>query len=525
MTNKKRLAVFCALALCLMITPHLKSQNTSPSDSESSLENQAQQAQEHLSNFSPSQTTAKPGVKPLAAPVQNPPDIGALIEKLEHDPDYYAADASAEIHKGHAEEAYDKAYSLALERLAKRIQVTITSQSQSRYSYNASGSSHVEKEQIEDAIDLRTHLVLADPENSLYLAIKKFLDYPQKGFVDVLLSVPQKKYHEIAEKQLSLKKERVEGLAEEGEKELASKRVMSGLRDLILAQNTLSGYWGESPVEMRMDKRKQEMQSFLAGKISGILENISLAAHPNRITYSAEGKINQSPQIEASYKDARGGIHVPIKGLSLKSDFSEGRGTLARHALMTDSRGLAQIPIVRIDPSQSRATLQVEVDGAALFKTGSIPRFFSAPQCTVDLIKARSVAFAALAPDENLREKLATSIKRVLVSQGFSGMEIPGRAMNLKSRIQKAVDLHADYLLLVSIQDSSQKVGDYDLYQGWAQSALSLYALPNGEPVFDSDGPAAKSSAMRSHQAKTKSTSRVLFRISKFLTEKLRGVK
>ncbi len=410
--------------------------------------------------------------------------------------------------------------------MAELIQVTVTSRFQLTTTENKSGWHHKGGHQIENAVETQAHLVLTDPENSLYVAIKKFRNYPEKGRLDVLLSVPRAKYREMEKRKTALQKERVAGLIEGGESEMAGRRVLAGLQDLIQAQGILTGYFGDQAVEVKIAGRAKEAQSLLAAKISAALESIALIPHPDRVTYSVEGKVNQAPQIEAVYKDPKSGERMPVGGLKLKAAFVQGDGELGTAGMLTDSRGMAQLPLLSAAPDKAQSTIEVTADEKALLGDGATRRNLSLPQCVIELRKARSVACAVYASGAGMRSNLLGAAKRAVIAQGFSFVPMPGRRSGFsEAETRRAAETHADYFLAITVKDGSDKVGDYDLYKGWAKSEIAFYALPNGEPVFDVEGPGGAGSGTSAGGAEGKAVAKVMPRLGKLLRDRLVGVK
>ena len=183
------------------------------------------------------------------------------------------------------------------------------------------------------------------------------------------------------------------------------------------------------------------------------------------------------------------------------------------------------MPLNSVDPSQLQSAITVSVDAATLVGKNNA-EFLSAavmPECIVNLSKARSVAYVI--DSQFSREKLSTILRRVLIQNGFSPMPISERGVILSREIKHAARRHADYFLIVSVKTSSRRVGDYDLFKVQLTSSLTLYALPDGEPVFDAEGPSSKAVGASLSSAKRNAFAKIIPTLSKILDARMAGVK
>ncbi len=449
----KEIFLLAGAFLCLAVTPALASKDKVNISSDTARETAYWEAKQEIAGY-----------------------------KRQHGKSLYVGEGSAEIDKDNdidLGEATHIAKERAMVDMLSSIRVRVKSVLKDELKYSeAAGTSNRVDRLIESYVDQVVNVVQD----------KDYIDYPRQNNVTEIVYVSKDEYDELVTKDMQSKTDVITGYAVEGAKAQTARNIGQAIEDYINGKSWLKTYFEDLPVkgELKKDSPPEDLGSYFDTHLTQILSSIKMRNADENIVYNTEGKVSRKPRVLFTYEDASG--TTPLTDMPAKASFAKGTGIISPVPLRTGKSGEIYVPVDRVDPGQREATVQVELDAAALRlkDNPAIPVVF------IPVKKSKAVAWAVSFFRDGEREQpasLADSVKMALSSTGYELKPFNISEEEISDAVvAEARGLNVDYVVYACVTSSGQK-DEYGMYKSDAASKVYIYSFYDDRLVEAIEGP------------------------------------
>lgn len=398
--------------------------------------------------------------------------------KRKHGKSLYVGEGVAES-KTDLGEAIRIAKERAMADLLKSIKVRIKADVRDELRFSEDGTASGKFESIVNSYVDQVLEIVRD---------QRYEGFPKAGAVTEIVYVDKDAYDEKVALDIQEKTDRIKKYALEGAKAQAARNVGQAIENYVNGKIWLKNYFEDLPVKAEIQKAgvPEDLGSYFDTRLTQILHSISLESVDEKIVYNTEGKVSRNPTVIFSYEDITG--KTPLADMPANASFVKGKGTISSAPLRSGRRGEVYIPLDWVDPREREASIQVELDAAALRikDTQGLPVVF------IPVNKSKAVAWAVSFFQGAKRENpasLSDSIKMALRSTGY---EL--KAFNISEQeitdgvVKEARSLNVDYIVYTCVIASS-RADEYGMYKSVASSKVYIYSFYDDRLVEAIDSP------------------------------------
>ncbi len=407
----------------------------------------------------------------------------AFLNEKRDDPSIYFGEGIQNIGSDIGE-ARESAKQLALGELSSKISVVVKSDIELIVigTSLSSGRSFTteEEETIKHRIELYTSQIITSVKGS-----KHFIDYPTPGTITYFVYISKEEYEEKVRNELKAKKNMIRDMILAGDRELLSGHYLTAVQNWIEAKNRILRFFDDLPVEGKLtdEGRSTEFNAYTRGRINQVIGNLIIEIIEGDYFYDAQGNLDSIPMVYVQYRDDDNNRH-PVAGLPLKATFMEGSGQVGRR-ITTGPYGQVEIPVSRIDASNTKSVLLVEID------SDSIPglsdyALSTVPQTLINLYKLRTVALSFVfwnGSTVSSPDAIISRIKSIILENSFTVADYTIQNENPSGPdFNRINNTNADYFLHIYIKAGPAKTaGGYEnMFTTYCGGTVSLYTLPHG---------------------------------------------
>ncbi len=438
----------------------------------------------------PFQSLAQDTVVPVKLRLKETPEYQRAqryIDSIRSNHNDYIGIGSVKIGNDIAKANYS-AKNQARSDLASKIKFTIQSTVRQVITNSASHNGKRYSEQIEKSFQEKTNLyteqTLSDVETGPF-----FKNYPDSGYVTVVMYLNKKSYLEKIKKDLEAKKTVIRTEINLANNRYATGHYLQAVTDWIKASNKLNELFHGAPMQDKLGSNSvtQDVASYINGRLAFFFDGLLLEnSLSGKAYYDAKGRLNKSILIYAKFKDENGREH-PVPYLPLKTYFVEGTGNVVQ-GITTGEYGETQLRVNYINPANKRALIRVTVDTARIKELSQFPNLII-PTVNVPVQKVPTLALALTF--HNNRQVLSpfglkNKIQSEILNRGMAVIKVDvSDAVVNDADIQRVNQSHAGYFLYVYVNTlNSGTVGGYkNVYIAHCTATLYLYELPQGNLV------------------------------------------
>jgi hypothetical protein len=305
---------------------------------------------------------------------------------------------------------------------------------------------------------------------------KRYIDYPKKNMVTVIVYVDRELYDEKVKKDLQLKVQKIKDYILEGNKKREIFKIKESIENYLMARKYLKEYFEDLPVrdELIEKGKEEDFGSFIDRELTTIMNSIKIEKNEENYIYTNDGKVPKKPIINVYYetKDKK----IPLSGIPIGMRFTKNSGVFQNSELITSSSGDLYLPIEKIDPSERDSSLEVFVDMERL----NLKEFYNIPSVSIKFIRAKTIGWVFNFFNNGKLEKpnnFLLDIRSALSSSGYGLKEVETSENSIDEKlIEKAKSENLDYLFYIYTRANTSK-DEYDMYISYADGKIFIYSV------------------------------------------------
>jgi hypothetical protein len=305
---------------------------------------------------------------------------------------------------------------------------------------------------------------------------KRYIDYPKKNMVTVIVYVDRELYDEKVKKDLQLKVQKIKDYILEGNKKREIFKIKESIENYVKARDYLKEYFEDLPVrdEILEKGKEEDFGSFIDREITTIMNSIKIEKNEESYIYTNDGKLPKKPVVSVYYESE--GERIPMSGIPIGMKFVKNSGVFQTTELASSNTGDLYLPIERIEPSEKDASLEVFVDIEKL-NLKEIPNI---PSVSIRFIRAKTIGWVFNFFNNGKLERpgnFLLDIRSSLSSSGYNLKEMETTDTTIDEKlIEEAKSANLDYIFYIYAKSNTSK-DEYEMYRSYAEGKIFIYSI------------------------------------------------
>lgn len=392
------------------------------------------------------------------------------LKKLEKAKKIYYGEGCAKIKDGEFQGAKNEARKNANNELSGKIKTKIKAEVNIYTKQSVGAYSKDVEKNINQKVMSYTEAVLSDVEVS-----DTFVDYPQKGYITIFVSIDRNEYDKKVKEDMAEKINMIRKIIISADNSLKKKDFVFAIKDYVLAKELLvANFEGISIFDKIYTKKKKVyFRLYINRKLAQILPKIEISLLDKNFVYDFDGKIISSSKIYVQYSNNN--KKRSVSGIPLKVQFVTGSGTSGK--ILSNEYGEANLDLTNIDAKYNESVIKLDIDKEKLGLGEDYDTNLNSLK--IVLKRKKTVAVNIIFMNGSLVSSPAIISERIK-------SKLLAKKYNVIFKNEKTVDalknktINADFLIFIELKAvGGGNVGRFkNMFTRNCTGSLALYKLP-----------------------------------------------
>jgi len=307
---------------------------------------------------------------------------------------------------------------------------------------------------------------------------KRYIGYPKKNMVTVIVYVDKELYDEKVKKDLQLKLQKIKDYILEGYNLRKKFKIKESIENYVKAKIYLKEYFEDLPVrdEILEKGKDEDFGSFIDRELTTIMNSVKIEKNEENYIYTNDGKLPKKPVVSVYYEDE--GKKIAMNNMPINFRFVKSNGSYSENELVSSNIGEVYLPIEKIDPSQKDAVIEVFLD----IKRLNLKEVPNIPSTLITFLRAKTIGWVFNFFNNGKIERpdnFLLDIKSSLSSLGYNLKEMETSNNTIDEKlIEEGKKLNLDYMVYIYTKANTSK-DEYDMYRSYGSGKIFIYSFYN----------------------------------------------